>query len=30
MMTTNGEVIQKYFEEISQNLLVGFSENLTK
>jgi hypothetical protein len=30
MMTTNGEVIQKYFEEISQNLLVGVSENLTK
>jgi hypothetical protein len=30
MMTTNGEVIQKYFEEISQNLLVEISENLTK
>ena len=29
MMTINGEIIQKYFEEISQSLLVGISENLT-
>jgi hypothetical protein len=28
-MTANGEIIQKYFEDISQSLLVGFSENLT-
>jgi hypothetical protein len=26
MMTANGEMIQRYFEDISQGLLVGFSE----
>jgi len=29
MMTINGEIIQNYFEEISQGLLEGISETLT-
>jgi hypothetical protein len=30
MMTKNGEIIQKYFEDISQSLLVGISDTLTE
>jgi len=30
MMTKNGEIIQRYFEEISQSLLEEFSKNLTE
>jgi len=29
MMTINGEIIQNYFEEISQDLLEGISDTLT-
>jgi len=29
MMTINGEIIQNYFEEISQSLLEGVSDPLT-
>jgi len=29
MMTINGEIIQNYFEEISQGLLDGISDTLT-
>jgi len=28
MMTINGEIIQNYFEEISQGLLEGISDTL--
>jgi len=28
MMTKNGEIIHRYFEEISNDLLVGFSDAL--
>jgi hypothetical protein len=28
MMTKNGEIIQRYFDEISQSLLEGISKNI--